>query len=136
MNLSAPSITLDYGFGLNTLKAAYDDHWTPNNTDAAYPIISSSENVKASDRFIEDGSYLRLKNIQLAYNLPCDNLGIKFIRSAQIFVSGQNLLTLTNYSWWDPDVNSNGGSNSIRQGIDYNTYPTAKTVTLGINIGF
>ena len=136
MNLSAPSITMDYGFGLNTLKASYNDHWTPSNTDAAYPILSGNQNVKVSDRFIEDGSYLRFKNIQLSYNLPAAKLGINFIRSAQVYVSGQNLLTLTNYSWWDPDVNSAGGSNSIMQGIDYNTYPTAKTVSFGINIGF
>jgi len=136
MNLSSPSITLDYGFGLNTLKEVYDDHWTPSNTDAKYPAITSKQNVKVSDRFVEDGSFLRLKNIQLAYNLPCEKLRINFLRSAQIYVSGQNLLTLTKYSWWDPEVNSAGGSSSINQGIDYNTYPPSKSINMGIRVGF
>ncbi|MCE5348121.1 MAG: TonB-dependent receptor [Bacteroidales bacterium] len=135
-NLSSPSITLDYGFGLNSLKAAYDDHWTADNTTAKYPKITSQQNVKVSDRFVEDGSFLRLRNIQLAYNLPCQKLNINFLRSAQIYASGQNLLTFTKYSWWDPEVNSAGGSSSITQGIDFNTYPTAKSVILGIRIGF
>jgi TonB-linked SusC/RagA family outer membrane protein len=135
-NLSSPSITLDYGFGLNTLKEAYDDHWTVNNTDAKYPKITSQQNVKVSDRFVEDGSYLRLRNIQLTYTLPSEKLKINFLRNAQIYVSAQNILTLTNYSWWDPEVNSAGGSSSITQGIDFNTYPTAKSVTMGIRLGF
>ncbi len=135
-NLSSPSITLDYGFGLNTLKEAFDNHWTVDNPNAKYPKITSQQNVKVSNRFIEDGSYLRMKNIQLTYRLPCEKLNINFIRSAQIYVSGQNLLTFTKYSWWDPEVNSAGGSSSITQGIDFNTYPTAKTVSMGIRIGF
>jgi TonB-linked SusC/RagA family outer membrane protein len=137
VNLSSPSITLDYGFGLNTLKEAYYDHWTPENPNAKYPKITSKQNVKASDRFVEDGSFLRLRNIQLAFNLPTEKLGINdVIRSAQIYVSGQNLLTFTKYSWWDPEVNSSGGSSSINQGIDFNTYPPSKSVNFGIRLGF
>lgn len=136
MNLSSPSITLDYGFGLNTLKEAYDDHWTTTNTDARYPAITSKQNVKVSDRFVEDGSFMRLKNIQFAYNLPGEKLNLDFVRNIQIYVSGQNLLTFTKYSWWDPEVNSAGGSSSINQGIDYNTYPPSKSMNLGIRLGF
>ncbi len=135
-NLSSPTITLDYGFGLNTLKAAYDDHWTAEHTNAKYPKITSQQNVKVSDRFIENGSYLRVRNIQLTYTLPGETLKLNFLRNAQIYLSGQNILTLTKYSWWDPEVNSAGGSSSITQGIDFNTYPTAKSVSLGIRLGF
>jgi len=72
----------------------------------------------------------------LAYNAPLEQWGISWLRSAQIYVSGQNLLTLTNYSWWDPEVNSRGGANSTAQGIDWNSYPTAKATTVGVRIGF
>jgi hypothetical protein len=85
---------------------------------------------------VEDGSFLRLRNIQLMYSLPTQKYGINWLRNLQIFASGQNLLTFTKYSWWDPEVNSMGGSNSIAQGIDYYGYPTTKTVTFGIKFGF
>ena len=79
---------------------------------------------------------MRLRNIQLAYNLPLSGWGIKWMSSAQIHVSGQNLLTFTKYSWWDPETNSQGGANSLGQGIDHYSYPTSKSVTTGIRVGF
>ena len=118
------------------LKEVYNDHWTPDNTDAKYPALTRNLNMRYSDRLVEDGSFLRLRNIQMAYNLPLNKWGIHWIRNAQIYASGQNLLTITKYSWWDPEVNSQGGSNSIAQGIDHYTYPTTKTFTFGIRVGF
>jgi hypothetical protein len=53
-----------------------------------------------------------------------------------VYASGQNLLTLTKYSWWDPEVNSSGGANSTNQGFDFNTYPSSKSVTVGVRVGF
>ena len=135
VNVSGIGNTLDYGFGLNMTKDVYNDHWTPTNTNAKYPILSRSASMRYSDRMVEDGSFLRLRNIQLSYILPTQKLGMSWIRNLQIFASGQNLLTLTKYSWWDPEVNSQGGSNSTAQGIDHYTYPTAKTVTFGIKLG-
>jgi TonB-dependent starch-binding outer membrane protein SusC len=92
--------------------------------------------MRYSDRLVEDGSFLRLRNIQLMYTLPTQKLGMKWFRNLQIYASGQNLLTWTKYSWWDPEVNSQGGANSTAQGIDHYSYPTAKSVTLGIKVGF
>ncbi len=135
-NLSSVNQTLDYGFGLNMPRAVFLDHWTPTNTTAKYPIISRTTQTQISDRFVEDGSFLRLRNIQLAYTLPFQQWGVGWIRNAQVFVSGQNLLTLTKYSWWDPEINSYGSGNSIRQGIDHYSYPTSKAVTFGIRAGF
>ena len=135
-NTSGMSSTIDYGFGLNMPKEVYQNHWTPSNTNAKYPIISNSVNARVSDRYLEDGSYLRLKNIQLAYNFPLQKWEAKWIRTAQLYASAQNLLTLTKYSWWDPEVNSKGGSNSTMQGVDFYSYPTAKTVTVGLRVGF
>ncbi|ATL48847.1 SusC/RagA family TonB-linked outer membrane protein [Chitinophaga caeni] len=128
--------TLDLGMGLNLPVDVYNNHWTPENTNTKYPKISRSLSANMSDRFVEDGSYLRFRTIQLAYNLPVSKWSWKGFRSAQIYVSGQNLITFTKYSWYDPDVNAYGSSNSINQGIDYATYPTNKSVTFGIKCGF
>ncbi|GAB2796294.1 TonB-dependent receptor [Rhabdobacter roseus] len=135
-NVSSITNTIDYGFGLNMPREVLYNHWSPSNPDAKYPLISRNTATRLSDRFVEDGSYLRLRNIQLAYNLPTEKLGINWLRSLQVYASGQNLLTFTKYSWWDPEVNSRGGANSTVQGIDHNSYPTAKAVTAGLRVGF
>jgi hypothetical protein len=135
-NLSAVNQTLDYGQALNMPREVYEDHWTPENTDAKYPVISRTTQTQVSDRFVEDGSYLRFKNIQLSYNLPVANLNLNWLRKAQVYVSAQNMITLTDYSWYDPEINSYGGANSIRLGIDHYSYPTAKSMTVGVRLGF
>lgn len=134
MNVSAISSTMDYGQGLNMPEDVLLDHWTPQNTDAKYPRISRSSTARVSDRFVEDGSYLRLKNVLLAYNFPLKNSQGKFLQSLRIYASGQNLLTFTNYSWWDPEVNSKGADN--RMGIDHFSYPIPKSYTIGLNATF
>lgn len=123
-NVSAIPSTLDYGQGINMPREVLLNHWTPQNTDAKYPIISRNSSTQVSDRWVEDGSYLRLKNIQLAYNFK--NLGLG-LENLQVYTSGQNLITLTDYSWWDPGVNS---------GIDHYSYPVSKVVTFGFRATF
>jgi TonB-dependent starch-binding outer membrane protein SusC len=125
-NASAISNTLDYGFGLNMTKDVFNNRWTPTNTDAKYPRISNKTPIRVSDRMIEDGSYLRMKNIMLSYNLPLESMSIGWARSLQLYVSGQNLITFTNYSWWDPETNFR---------IDHHSYPGSKSVTFGIRAG-
>lgn len=132
-NLNA-SQTIDLGFGLNVPADEYYNHWTSTNTTAKYPKISRSISGNISNRFVEDGSYLRFKNIQLAYNLPAN--AIKWAKNIQLYASGQNLITITKYAWFDPEINTLGGGNSINQGIDYYGYPTAKTVTFGLRCSF
>ncbi|SDF05817.1 TonB-linked outer membrane protein, SusC/RagA family [Pricia antarctica] len=136
-NVSSINSTLDYGLGLNMPRDVYLNHWTPTNTtNAKYPQFAENSVSLASDRFVENGSFMRLKNIQLAYNVDDKKLGVSWIRNIQLYVSGQNLLTVTKYSWWDPEVNSSGGPNSIDQGFDVTSYPNSKSVTLGIRAGF
>ncbi|SEL69798.1 TonB-linked outer membrane protein, SusC/RagA family [Olivibacter domesticus] len=135
-NLSAQGQGYDYGQALNMLREVYTDHWTPTNTNAKYPVIKTNSQAQMSDRFVEDGSFLRVKNIQLAYNLPTDKWQLKWLSSGQVYISAQNLFTLTDYSWYDPEVNSYGGNNSIVLGIDHYVYPTAKTLTFGIKASF
>ncbi|MEB2773882.1 TonB-dependent receptor [Algoriphagus sp. D3-2-R+10] len=131
-NVSAISSTMDYGQGLNMPEEVLLDHWTPQNTDAKYPLISRGTVARVSDRFVEDGSYLRMKNILLAYNFPIKNS--KWMQSLRLYVSGQNLWTITDYSWWDPEVNSKGADN--RMGIDHFSYPIPKSYTVGLNATF
>jgi len=135
-NLSGQGQGYDYGQALNMLREVYTNHWTPTNPNAKYPVIKTDSQAQMSDRFVEDGSFLRLKSIQLAYRFPVDKWRLNWLSDGQIYISAQNLLTLTNYSWYDPEVNAYGSSNSIRLGIDHYVYPTAKTFTLGIRASF
>jgi TonB-linked SusC/RagA family outer membrane protein len=107
------------------------NYWTPanTNTDIPTPRISPHPNLILSSWMIEDGSYIRLKNVVLGYRVPVK----RGIESLRFYVSGQNLVTLTNYSGFDPEVNSRGQSN-LQMGIDWNAYPTSRTFTLGVNI--
>ena len=126
-----------YGIGINMVRDVLNDHWTPETPNAKYPKISiSSTSLRMSDRFVYDGSYVRLKNIQLAYNIPTENLNLQWLKSGQVYISGQNLITISTYPFWDPEVNSGGGGSSINQGIDFFTYPTSKTITFGLKLGF
>ena len=136
VNISSVDNSLNYGYGSNMYKEVYYNHWTPENQNAKYPKITSEQRMNFSDRLIEDGSFLRLKNVQLAYNLPLNKWNLNMFQKVRLYISAQNFWTLTNYSGWDPEVNSEGGSSSIAQGIDHHSYPTAKSFTVGLNITF
>lgn len=120
----------------NNQLAAITDRWTTENpnVNAQYPRASNVSPL-VSDRFFEDASYFRLRNIQLGYNLPVTVLGAKWFRSARVYVSGQNLLTITRYTGYDPEVSSTAGSD-LRKGVDIGAYPAAKLWTAGLRLGF
>jgi hypothetical protein len=84
-----------------------------------------------SDRFVEDGSYIRCKNITLGYTLPA----IKGVNNIRVYVSANNLFTITDYSGYDPEVNSYGNSNRVI-GIDNLVYPSARTFLGGVRVTF
>lgn len=132
-SLSMAALTHDYRDGINNLKEVLYDHWTEETPNAKYPALTSAatSSLRMSDRFVYDGSYLRLKNIELAYNIPTRKT--TWIQKAQLYASCQNLLTITSYPWWDPDVNTEGG---VDQGIDQNVYPVSKSFTCGVRINF
>jgi hypothetical protein len=88
-----------------------------------------------SSRFIENGSFMRIKNVTFGYNFPKELLSKAKIKSARLFVTGQNLFTFTTYSGMDPEVNYYGNDNIIL-GTDFFTYPQARTVLVGFNLGF
>lgn len=138
-NISKNTQNVDYNYGLNVTKEVFESHWKESNSPAEnanvkYPKISKYSLANVSDRFVEDGSYIRLKNIEIAYNVPTKLFSN--IKLFQIYCNAQNVLTFTQYSWFDPEVNVYGGSSSINQGIDYNGYPSAKTYSIGVRLTF
>ena len=113
------------------------DAWTPNNRDTDIPRITTDpQNLLPSDRFIEDGSFMRLKNITLGYTLP--KIGRDRKSSIRFYLSGQNLLTITDYSGLDPEVGASAlvGNNGSQVGIDRGNYPLSKTFIGGLQIKF
>ncbi|GHT67677.1 SusC/RagA family TonB-linked outer membrane protein [Bacteroidia bacterium] len=129
--------------GFPTTERYYSNHWTGEGSTNAYPRASWSaaqNNAKSgTTRFLEDGSYFRLKNIQLGYTVPnSKKAGIETLR---MYVSATNLLTLTGYSGLDPEMtastnSSRAGEGDRANGIDWGTYPVAMCFTFGVNITF
>ncbi|GAA4281302.1 SusC/RagA family TonB-linked outer membrane protein [Gaetbulibacter aestuarii] len=111
----------------------YNNRWTPENphNNILYPSINTPS-PDAGNYMIEDGSYLRLKSLSIRYNIPSNNLGFS---SIQVYVTGTNLLTITNYSGYDPEVSSLG-ANTLAPGVDLGVYPRQQSYTLGINLKF
>ncbi len=95
----------------------------------------AADNKRVSSRFIEDGSYLRLKNLSFGYSFNTDMLSRANISGLRLYISAQNLLTFTRYTGLDPEVNYSGNSTSV-MGTDFFTFPQARTVTLGLNLKF
>lgn len=116
-----------------------NDSWTPENPDAVLPILDAndSRSQQPSSYFIENGSYFRLKNLTLGYTFPADLLQKLGLQSARIYVQGQNLFTITDYSGIDPEITSVGSTpGTTTLGVDQGNYPLAKMYQLGINVGF
>ncbi|WP_321517975.1 TonB-dependent receptor [uncultured Bacteroides sp.] len=97
--------------------------------------VASKENLKTSSRFVEDGSFLRLKSLTLSYNVTGKLLKKWNIGRLQPYFTAQNLLTFTKYKGFDPEVNQMGGS-ALIQGLDWGTYPQTKSYVFGVNVEF
>lgn len=121
---------------INQISTILSNSWTPTNTGATRPLIDANRDFansyRDSDYFIEDGSFIRLQNVSLGYTIPDID---KYLSRARIYISAQNLLTITDYSGFDPEVN-NRGQNNLNRGDDYDAYPRARTITLGVNLDF
>ena len=119
----------------NVTREFYENRWTGPGTSTTYPQVRANGlNYSVSDSYIEDGSYLRLKNVTLGYAIPARLLQRLGLGSARLYVNATNLLTFTRYKGIEPDINAFGG-NTFGMGIDYSAYPTAKTFTAGIHLG-
>ncbi|TMM30624.1 TonB-dependent receptor [Polaribacter aestuariivivens] len=120
--------------GANGTQDYYNNRWTINNqhNDVRYPSFNGPTGVNVPNSvFIEDGSYVRLKNLSVRYNLK----NLKAFSNVAIVLTGTNLVTITNYTGPDPEVSTNGGG-ALNRGIDYSAFPRPKVFTLGLNLTF
>lgn len=113
----------------------------PLNTSAVIPDLDADDaarNFRSSDFFVKDGSYLRLKEVRLAYNFPVDWISRLGVKSLTLSVTAYNLLTFTKYDGFDPEVGKVVGSegNNLSMGVDHGNYPQARSFTFGLQLGF
>ena len=120
------------------------NRWTPSNTNTDLPrngFYYAKKGSYLNDHFVEDASFVRLKNLTLGYTIPFK----KVVSSCRLYVSLENLFTITGYSGWDPEVDTKGyeyNNASSKQtanagaGLDFNSYPAMRTYTFGLNITF
>jgi hypothetical protein len=126
------------------------DRWTPGNEDTDVPAyidavtrqnaglaskVSLGNDAGRHQRYVEDGSYVRLKNITLGYSIPQSVISKIGVKNIKAYVSGTNLITLTDYTGYDPEVSAYN-ANDAMIGVDLSNYPTAKIITFGINVTF
>jgi hypothetical protein len=130
-----------FNAGTNVLN-----RWTPERTETNVPRAVTGDpnrNARISTRYIEDGSYFRIKNLAIGYTLPnqlLTSFAGGFISNVRIYLSSQNLLTLTDYSGYDPEIGRRsdltGQNASLSTGVDYGQFPQPRTFLAGIQIGF
>ena len=112
------------------------NRWTgegSSSTEPRYSFIDANNNTRASDRYVEDGSFVKIKNIQLGYNFPLSESSS--LTSLRIYALAKNAFTFTDYRGYDPEI-SNGGGPVLDTGVDRGTYPSPRIVSLGLNIKF
>ena len=136
MNVNLLESFRPINFDRNILTDHYENRWTSDNPNAPYPSGVDPSLYFAGDKFVNnltvvDASFLRLKTVTLGYNIPVQKLGV--FKSAHVYISGENLLTITDFVGYDPDANQSGTGVSKSS---YNNYPIAKVIRLGANIKF
>lgn len=128
--------------GFNTTKRFYDERWNGEGSSNSMPratYLDPNNNRRTSDRYVQSGSFVRLKNVVLGYNLLGSGRMINGISSARVFVSAQNLFTITPYKGMDPEMYTNENLSNfgdLAAGIDMGTYPPAKVFTVGVQVNF
>jgi TonB-linked SusC/RagA family outer membrane protein len=121
-------------FGVENFETSFLNRWTGPGTSNWEPrITNAGHNYQASERFIEDGSFFKLNAVQLGFRLPESLTGRLNLQTARIYVNGTNLFTVTDYSGYTPELTV---EDVIRTGIDLGVFPPARTITLGLDIGF
>jgi hypothetical protein len=117
----------------------YQNRWTPDNPSNRYSRATANDDAIGSNVpssvWVEDGSYLKLKNITVGYSLPASLVKKATLTRVRIYVSSQNLFTITHYSGLDPEIGVQGG-NPTQNGVDTGTYPSSRFFTVGLNVTF
>ena len=110
-----------------------------NTTEEAieFPQEAVTNAAPVSTRYLKDGAFLRLNNLSLGYNFNTTSLGIKWVQSLRLSLTGQNLFVITKYDGYDPEVNTDRTIDAVTSyGIDYLTYPKARSIIFGLNVSF
>ena len=110
-------------------------------TDVPKAVANNSDNSRISTRYVENGSYMRVKSATLSYDLPADLLSRIKLKSLRVYVTGENLFTFTKYTGFDPEVNFLGNSTNSTEvntsmGVDFGTYPQTRNLIVGLNVSF
>ncbi|MBW4360865.1 SusC/RagA family TonB-linked outer membrane protein [Flavobacterium taihuense] len=137
MNLTKRAGTTNASLYDNQLVDAMD-YYSDTNTESNNPrpiADSANNNLLISDRYVEDGSYIRIQNVTLGYSLPSDVISKFKVTRLRLYGTAQNLLTFTDYSGYDPEIGS-FNQNVLLSGIDNGRYPVARTFTIGLNVEF
>lgn len=125
------------GSGVYNKRRDILNAWTPENTNTDMPRLvwtDPNNNIRPSDRFVQDGSFLRIKNIQLGYNFNQSLLSRIKMKSLRAYISVQNAFTFTNYDGYDPEIGAING-NALSANIDKGNYPVPRMYFFGLNIG-
>lgn len=121
-------------FNTYNFETSFLDRWTGEGTSNTEPrVTNGGHNYEVSDRFIEDGSFLRLRNVQVGYTFPAATLEKIRVQNFRLYVSGTNLFTITKYSGYTPEI---GGGNVLGTGYDSGIYPIARTINVGVSANF
>lgn len=144
VNLRRVSYDFRSTFNTATRSATLHDSWSPDNRDAEVPIQELSQNFSTStvpnEYFVDDASFLRLKNVRLGYSLPSSLYPQFGLQNLQLWVQARNLYTFTPYIGVNPDIGvtqaQSGDINPTRHGLDVGAFPASKTFTLGIDLSF
>lgn len=131
----ASRLLLESGQGTRNQLRSYTQRWTPTNPSNTYPKAVANQRLNQSDQFIEDGSFVRIKNVQVGYTLPVSKLNLTWLQNLRVYVSGNNLFTFTRYTGYDPEVNT-AGENTLQYGVDNTGYPVARSYLLGLQVTF
>lgn len=138
--MDANSIFYDSGKDVyNSLKGTYNKAWRPDNTKTSHPRISSKDEngnyQKFSDYMLQNGSYLRMKDLQIGYNFKPAAISKLGMTRLRLYLAAQNLFTITSYNGMEVETSPDNGNVTIL-GIDYGNYPSARTYLFGVNVSF
>jgi len=134
--LNSNRFELESGNGLSNASIKLLDRWTPENPSNLYPRANrTADYLHMSTRYLEDGSYIRIKSLTLSYDLPEKLMKMLRMKKVKVYATAQNLFTITKYSGFDPEVGSFGMDNT-RMGYDFGSYPSVKTYIFGASINF
>jgi TonB-dependent starch-binding outer membrane protein SusC len=127
------------GFVYDNMPASVLNRWTGEGStndarNPRYTFKDNNENTRPSDRFIQDGSFVKIKNLEVGYTLPSSLLKKIALTQLRFYVQAKNLITLTKYPGFDPEISD--GNNILNTGVDLGLYPQSRTFAVGLDIKF